>query len=138
CLRDYQTTAPLSIAELWFFPLLLRLALIEALASIATSVSRAQQLREAAYLWANRLGAAVRRGPEVFERLLSRMESEPYALLSCFVTALTEQLQDEESALGPVQHWIEERLKMPLIEVVRGEHTLEASERVSTANAFGS
>jgi cyclic beta-1,2-glucan synthetase len=138
CLRDYQITAPLSIAELWFFPLLLRLALIEALARIASSVSRAQQLREAAYLWANRLAAGVRRSPEVFERMLTLMESEPYALVPGFVTSLTEQLQDEESALGPVQHWIEERLNMPLTEVVRSEHTLEASERVSTANAFGS
>ena len=35
CLRQYQTAAPLTIAELWLFPLLLRMALFEALASLA-------------------------------------------------------------------------------------------------------
>ena len=62
CLRQYQTTAPLTIAELWLFPLLLRLALFESLAGLAASVCRAQQLREVAYLWANRLAVSMRRG----------------------------------------------------------------------------
>ena len=62
CLRQYQTAAPLTIAELWFFPLLLRMALFESLARLASRVSRAQQLREVAYLWANRLAASMRRG----------------------------------------------------------------------------
>ena len=61
-LRENQSTKPLTMAELWFFPLLLRMALIEALRQLAFRVSLAQQLRETAYLWANRLAAAARRG----------------------------------------------------------------------------
>ncbi len=138
CLRDYQTVAPLTIAELWFFPLLLRMALIEELRQLALRVNRTQQLREAAYLWANRLAAGARRGTEEFEHLLGRMEVEPVALQPYFVTSLVEQLQDEENALAPIQHWIEERLNQPLTELVRSEHNQEAAERISTANAFGS
>ena len=123
CLRAYQGVAPLTIAELWSFPLLLRVALIAKLAQLALHVSRNQQLREAAYFWANRLAAGSRRGTEVFERVLHQMESEPVALEPYFVTCLAEQLQDEEDALAPVQHWIEERLKTPLTEMVRTEHT---------------
>ena len=137
-LREYQTVAPLTIAELWSFSLLLRMALIEALAKLAARVCRAQQLREGAYFWANRLAASARRGPEVFARTLQQMETEPSALEPYFVTCLAEQLQDEENALAPVQHWIEERLKTSLTEMVRAEHTREATESVSTANAFGS
>ena len=137
-LREYQKTAPLTIAELWSFPLLLRMALIEGLARLAGRVCRAQQLREAAYFWANRLAASARRGPEAFDRMLHRMEAEPAAPEPYFVTSLAEQLQDEENALAPVQHWIEERRKTPLIEMVRAEHNREAGEAVSTANAFGS
>ena len=84
CLRQYQTVTPLTIAELWFFPLLLRMALFESLASLATRVSRAQQLREVAYLWANRLAVSMRRGPEEFEKMLARLETEPFALQPCF------------------------------------------------------
>ena len=138
CLRQYQTVAPLTIAELWLFPLLLRMALFEALARLASRVSRAQQLREVAYLWANRLAVSMRRGADEFEKMLARLETEPFALQPCFVTSLAERLQDEENALGPVKHWIEDRGKIPLTDLLRSEHSNEASERISTANAFGS
>ncbi len=137
-LKECQTTQPLTIAELWFFPLLLRMALIEALRNLSSRVSRAQQLREAAYLWANRLAASSRLGPEAFAAILGRMETETFALEPNFVTSLVEQLHDQEDALAPIQSWIENRLKAPITELVRNEHTQEAAERVSTANAFGS
>jgi len=138
CLMAYQRVAPLTIAELWSFPSLLRMALIAELTQLALHVSRKQKLREAAYFWANRLAASSRRGTEVFERMLHQMEAEPIALEPYFLTCLAEQLQDEEDALVPVQHWIEERLKTSLTELVRAEHTSEAAESISTANAFGS
>jgi cyclic beta-1,2-glucan synthetase len=138
CLRQYQTVTPLTIAELWFFPLLLRMALIESLARLASRVSRAQRLREVAYLWANRLAAGTRRGPEEFGEMLARLEAEPFALQPGFVTSLAERLQDQENTLGPVTHWIEERGKMPLTDLLRMEHSNEAAESVSIANAFGS
>jgi cyclic beta-1,2-glucan synthetase len=137
-LREFQTATPLTIAELWAFPLFLRIALIEALSRLATRVSNAQQLREAAYLWANRLASASRLGSEVFESALRNLEPEPVSNDPYFATTLAEQLQDEEAALGPTQHWIEERFGVPLIELVRAQHTGEAAEAVSTANAFGS
>ncbi len=137
-LRHCQETQPLTIAELWLFPLLLRMALIDTLAQLASRVSRGQHLREAAYLWANRLAASSRRSPEALQRMRSLLEAESVALEPYFVTSLVEQLQDEEDALAPVQSWMEERLKTPITELVRGEHTREAAERVTTANAFGS
>jgi len=77
-------------------------------------------------------------GGEVFDRILHLLESQPVANQPYFITALAEQLQDEEIALAPVQRWIEERFHQPLLELVREQHTREAVEVVSTANAFGS
>ncbi len=138
CLHEYQTVTPLTIAELWLFPLLLRMALFESLASLASRVSRAQQLREVAYLWANRLTVSMRRGSKNFTEMLARLETEPFALQACFVTSLVERLQDQENTLGPVKHWIEERGQIPLTDLLRHEHSEEAAQRISTANAFGS
>ncbi len=138
CLRQHQNAAPLSIAELWLFPLLLRMAVFESLARLAARVSRAQQLREVAYLWANRLAAGMRRGTAEFEKMLARLETEPFALQPYFVISLAERLQDEENTLGPVQHWIEDRTKAPLADLLRSEHSDEASQSISIANAFGS
>ncbi len=80
----------------------------------------------------------MRRGTEEFEKMLARLEAEPFALQSSFVTTLAERLQDEDETLGPVQHWIEDRGKTPLTDVLRSEHSDEALQRISTANAFGS
>ncbi len=133
-----RRASPFTIAELWAFPLFLRIALIEQLTDLATRVNRGQQLRESAYLWANRLANSARAGTDVFEKMLHDLEAEPIAHQPHFVTALAEQLQDEELALGPAQQWIEERFGKPLMEVVVGQHTREAAETVSTSNAFGS
>ncbi|MEO8050364.1 MAG: glucoamylase family protein, partial [Acidobacteriota bacterium] len=137
-LAEYQRWTPLSIAELWSFPLLLRLSLIESLAALAGGVDRAQQIREAGYFWANRLAVSSRRDPKLFAGILRLMESEPLARQPYFATCLVEQLQDEDRALAPAQQWIEAQLGTPLAEVVRNEHNREAAERLSIANAFGS
>jgi cyclic beta-1,2-glucan synthetase len=137
-LKDAQSKAPFTIAELWAFPLFLRIALIEELTELATRVNRGQQLREAAYLWANRLAGSSRAGTEAFNKTLQYLETEPISRQPDFVTALAEQLQDEELALGPAQRWIEQRFGKSLMEVVRSQHTREANETISTSNAFGS
>jgi len=141
-IRDYllscQQTHPFTIAELWAFPLFLRIALIKALTDLAILVNRGQQLRESAYLWANRLASSARIGGGAFEAMLKYLEGEPVARHPHFVTALAEQLQDQEQALGPAQQWIEERFGKSLIDVVRAQHTREAAETVSTSNAFNS
>ena len=62
--EEHQKKAPLSIAELWVFPVMLRFAVVEALASLAARVNRQQQIRESGYLWANRLAAGARRSDE--------------------------------------------------------------------------
>jgi cyclic beta-1,2-glucan synthetase len=137
-LEEFQKTTPLSTSALWFFPLFLRMALVEELAALASAVNRAQQLREAAYLWANRLASAARVGSQEVGRLMTLFEKEPFAIQPYFITSLAEQLQDEEGALAPMRAWIQGHLETPLNELVRGEHTQEAAQRVSVANAFGS
>ena len=135
---ESSATSQFSMAELWMFPFLLRWEMIEAVTRLAVRVSYTQQLRETAYLWANRLATSARISDDTFDGMLARMEMQPYALEPYFIVSLAEQLQDEENALAPVQCWIEERLETPFHEIVQAEHMREASERISTANAFGS
>src|SRR6266567_3850195 len=91
-LNDYQKRNPLTVAELWLFPVVLRIALIEGLTGLARSVHRDQQLREAAYFWGNRLAGAARHDPATFDRMLMLLGSELFALETYFVTSLAEQI----------------------------------------------
>jgi cyclic beta-1,2-glucan synthetase len=137
-LNEWQKQASLKIAELWFFPLMLRTALVEGLAQLALRVNQAQQLRELAYLWANRFAVHMRQDAESFAHLREILEQEPYAGEPDFATSLAEQLQGEEAALVPLQQWIEQRFGTPVGELVQREHAKEAAIRLSTVNAFGS
>jgi cyclic beta-1,2-glucan synthetase len=137
-LKECQTEHPLTLAELWFFPLFLRIAVIEGIAEQTLPIVQTQDLREASYFWANRLAAFSRQDSDDMQPALGELKNEAYARDPAFVTALTEQLHEEDSALTTVQHWIEEEFRSPLIDLVRQEHAREAAQRVSTANAFGS
>jgi cyclic beta-1,2-glucan synthetase len=134
----YQETTPLSIAELWAFPIMLRFALVESLSGLALHVSQEQQIRESAYLWANRLAASARVGQDSLTRTLALLEAQPVALKTYFATCLAEQLQDEEPALIPARQWIESQLGISMSDMVRPEHNREAAECLSIANAFNS
>jgi cyclic beta-1,2-glucan synthetase len=132
----YQTETPLSISELWAFPVMLRFALVETLAGLARGVGEQQRCREDAFLWANRLATAARVGEPAQARILELMRGQAFASDPCFATCLAEQLQEEEAALIPVQRWIESEHGAPLPELVRREHNREAAESLAVANAF--
>ena len=137
-LQEQQRDRPLQIAELWLFPLLLRTVLIEATAKLAAAVDRSQELREAAYLWANRLAAAAHRESGEIDSMLQQMAGQPYARQGGFAASLAEQLHDEEEALAPAQHWIEEQFGKPVAELVGDEHGREAAERIAISRIFNS
>ena len=134
----YQQNRPLSIAELWGLPVMLRFALIEALASLANRVSNEQHIRETAYLWANRLVESSRISLNSLNSMLLQMETDPIHTLPYFATCVVEQLQDEETVLVPLQHWVESRLAKTVADLVRPEHNREAAQCLSIANAFNS
>src|SRR6185312_3447127 len=98
-LREHQQDNALTIAELWSFPLFLRIALIRSLTNLALAVNQGQQLSEAAYLWANRMANAARANEDAFTKILQSLEGESIARQPHFLTALAEQLQEEELAL---------------------------------------
>ena len=98
-LTDAQRDEELDSAQLWAFPLFLRIVLIEQLTDLAYRLSRVQQLREAAFLWADRIAHSSRNGSEALQQVVQRLHSEAFAQDPTFLTALAEQLQDQETAL---------------------------------------
>jgi cyclic beta-1,2-glucan synthetase len=137
-LREEQQNHPLTIGQLWAFPLFLQIVLIEELREVANRTSGVQQLREAAYLWADRLIASARKEDDALERMVALLNAEPLAADSTFATTLMEQLLDQETPLGAVQPRLEEHVGAPMAEMVRAQHSGEALDATAAANAFGS
>lgn len=136
-LQAYQQVSPLQIAELWVFPLMVRLALLEVLQRLTGTTAHIQDLREISYLWGNRLAGASRRGSAAAQSMLEMLAREPYSRDSHFLSSLQEQLRDQPEPLGLVQKWAGHEVNS-IAEIIRAQHSLEASDRVWAANAFSS
>lgn len=137
-LQAYQSQAPLTIAELWLLPLMLRFALVEDLARRGLAVSRRQNERERADFWANRLLNATRSHDSQLEHILAELARFQTDLPPHFAVRLTGQLLDEEATLAFVQEWLEAKLGTSLQDVIRQEHVRQAADQISISNAIGS
>ena len=127
-LNAYQHQAPLTIAELWVFPLMLRLVLLQSLQRLSELASLRQHQKEMADFWANRLLNAAHRGPEQFEQIVAELDRDGNELTPHFIARLGEQLHKEESALAPIQKWIEAKTGSHLADIILREHAEEAND----------
>ncbi len=62
-IKAFQTEVPLTIGELWAFPIMLRVVLIENLRRLAENIVKTRQHREGAKCWAERFQAHSERSP---------------------------------------------------------------------------
>jgi cyclic beta-1,2-glucan synthetase len=130
-LNSYQRVAPLTIGELWAWPSMLKLALIENLRRLAveTLASRAARLAADEYV------ARVEREAGDAARSL------PAALGIASVVQLLHRVREYGPALSSIRTAVEENLasrETTAEAAIRGEHQRQAADRVSVANAITS
>ena len=137
-LNGYQSKTSLTIGELWVFPLMLRLLLLQRLRQLAELTSLRQHQGELANFWAERLLNAANRSAEQFDRIVAELDRDGHELTPHFIARLGEQLHQEESALAPIHRWIEEKTKTPSGDIILREHAAEANDLMLIASAVGS
>ena len=106
----YQTAEPLKLGELWAFPVMLQLALLENLRRIALHIARRREERDAAIKWADRMLAAVEKEPKQLIQLFAEFANADLPLTAPFVEEFYDRLQPQEPALAFVQAWFEQKL----------------------------
>ncbi len=137
-LDAYQLRSALTIAELWVFPLMLRLVLLERLKRLSVLASLRQHERELADFWADRFLNAAQRPPKLFSEMLSELDRRGHGLTPHFIERLGEQLHQEESTLAPIQNWIQDKTGQRVVDIIRREQAEEANDLMLIAGAVGS
>lgn len=137
-INAYQSETPLTTAELWALPLMLRVAIVENLRTLSLHIAERQNNREQASLWANRLLNAAHHNPERLPRLFADLAQENPRPAPHFGDRLVSNLYDEEAALLPARSWLETTLRSSLRDVVQDDQRLQAAEQVSVANCVTS
>lgn len=133
----YQRVQPLTIGELWAVAITLRVVLVENLRRIAERIVRSRVARhEADTLADSLLGPG---GQSAIFSALQQLEKAP--LETAFAVQLVQRLRDLDPKVGPVLHWLDQRLAVAgtsADEIVRAEHQEQGAMSVSVRNIITS
>jgi cyclic beta-1,2-glucan synthetase len=137
--RAYQAVEPLTIGELWAIAISLRIILVENLRRIAEQIVRSRSARQRADELADGLLGLGTDSPELAPTALRRLSAG--ALPTAARVQLFQRLRDQDPAVTPALHWLEELLAAQgttTEEIVRLEHQRQATMNVTVRNVITS
>jgi cyclic beta-1,2-glucan synthetase len=140
-LAAYQEQQPLDLGELWAFPIMLRLALIENLRRAAESVAEGRAARGLAERWATDMLQTADQRPSDLIMVVADLARSDVPLRPAFVAELARRLQGRGAALAMPLSWLEQRLVQQgqTIEAMfRDDSRLQAEWQLTVANSIGS
>ncbi|MEO8001054.1 MAG: glucoamylase family protein [Arenimonas sp.] len=138
---SYQTVTPLTLGELWAFPIMLRLALIENLRRVGIRITDARIHVNQAQEWADQMMEMADSDPKNLILVIADMARSNPPMVSPFVAELARRLQGHGQALALPLTWIEQRLaesSLTIERMVLSETQQQAADQVSISNTIGS
>jgi cyclic beta-1,2-glucan synthetase len=137
----YQTVEPLKLGELWAFPIMLQLALLENLRRVGLRIARRRKDIDAAITWADRMLATAESEPKQLIQLLADFASADVPLTAPFVEEFYARLQAHGPAMAFVQTWVEQKLLdqgTTASQLSDEAGRTAATNQISIANSIGS
>ena len=140
---SYQSVAALKLGELWAFPIMLRLALLENLRRVSSRIARRREERDAAIAWADRMLAAAEKEPKQLIQLLAQFAdtNAEVPLTAPFVEEFYGRLQGQGPAMVFAQTWVEHQLfeeGTTATQMLQQESRTGAANQIAIANSIGS
>ena len=140
-IQAYQDNTYLKIGELWAFPIMLRLALIENLRRLAIQISIDITYKSLADEWADKLIYVAENDPKDLVLVIADMARSEPPMVSSFVAELTRRLQEKGSKLSLPISWIEQQLTehgLTTEELINQENQKQAIDQASISHSIGS
>ncbi len=137
----YQSEVPLMLGELWAFPIMLQLALLENLRRVAFRIAKRREEKNIALKWSDRMLLAAEHEPKQLIQLLAKFANSDIPLSASFVEEFYSRLQDQGAAMAFVQTWLEQQLLMQGVtatQLLESASRTAATNQISIANSIGS
>jgi len=140
-LDDYQQRATFDLVELWTLPVLVRVALIEGLASDAAAITRRMQAYSNAEAWAERLIGVATRAPNDMLLSVAEMARTDVFGSPAFAAEFYRLLEGKHPSLKLALTFAEQQLEQrgtSVARVIDEESRAQAADQVSIANRINS
>ena len=137
----YQTVEPLELGELWAFPIMLQLALLENLRRVGSRIAHRREERDAAIIWTDRMLTMAEKEPKQLIQLLAEFAYADVPLTAPFVEEFYARLQSQGPAMAFIQTWIEQKLLeqgVTATQLSEAAGRTAATNQISIANSIGS
>jgi len=137
----YQSVEPLQLGELWAFPIMLQLALLENLRRVGLLIARRREELDAAITWTDHMLAAAEKEPRQLIQLLAKFANADVPLTAPFVEEFYARLQAQGPAMAFVQTWVEQKLLeqgVTATKLSEAAGRTAAANQISIANSIGS
>lgn len=137
----YQRESTLKLSELWALPIMLRMALIDNLYRIASRIRVAQNHRNSANAWVERLQKMAEESPSKLVEVLSEMAKSDIPLSSAFVFEFCQRLSSQNRMLHMARSWLEQRLAengLSIEELINKESQNQAANQLSVSHSISS
>ncbi|MBT9569254.1 MAG: cyclic beta 1-2 glucan synthetase, partial [Thiobacillus sp.] len=140
-IEAYQTVTPLQLGELWAFPIMLQLALLENLRRVGLRIARRREDIDAAVDWADRMLETAEREPKQLIQLLAAFAKADVPMTAPFVEEFYARLQAQAPAMTFVQTWVDQKLieqGVTAAQLSEVAGRIDATNQISIANSIGS
>ncbi len=137
----YQSVEPLKLGELWAFPIMLQLALLENLRRVGLLIARRREELDAAVVWADRMLATADHEPQQLIQLLAEFANADVPLTAPFVEEFYARLQAHGPEMAFVQTWVEHKLVeqgVSAVQLSAAAARMAAANQISIANSIAS
>jgi cyclic beta-1,2-glucan synthetase len=137
----YQSVSPLKLGELWALPIMLRLALIDALRRISTAVNARRKDRALASQWVHQILDVAETNPAQLIVTVGDLARGNFTPTSAFVAEFWRLTQEKSPAFTLALGWIENRLAIEgssVEQMVLTESHEQAANQVSVGNSISS
>jgi cyclic beta-1,2-glucan synthetase len=140
-LTAYQRERFLTLGELWAFPIMLRLALIENLSRVAARIAVDRNDSALANKWAHQIIDTAEKNPKDLVLVIADMARSNPPMVSSFVAEFARKLQWKGMELSLPLHWVEQQLagtSETISSMVLIENQGQAADQVSVSNSINS
>lgn len=137
----YQRERALTLGELWAFPIMLRLALIENLSRVAARIAVDRNDSALANKWAKQIIDTVENNPKDLVLIIADMARSKPPMVSAFIAEFARKLQWKGMELTLPLHWVEQQLSdtgETINSMVLLENQHQAADQVSVSNSINS